>query len=72
MQAPHQGPTQPKDDRPPLSTEQLAGHLGIKANTLRQALCRDGDYFGVRPLKAKNRFLLWPADSVERLTGEGA
>jgi hypothetical protein len=55
-----------------LSTEELAARLGIKAQTLRAAFCRDGAYFGVRPLKAKNRFLRWPADSVERLTGEGA
>jgi hypothetical protein len=60
------------DARPPLSTEELAARLGIKAQTLRAAHCRDGDYFGVRPLKAKNRFLRWPADSVERLTGEAA
>lgn len=60
------------DARPPLSTEELAARLGIKAQTLRAALCRDGAYFGVRPLKAKNRFLRWPADSVERLSGEVA
>jgi len=53
---------------PPLTTEALAGRLGIKPQTLRAALCRDGHYFGVVPRKAKNRFLLWPADSVERLT----
>lgn len=58
------------DARPLLSTEELAARLGIKPQTLRAALCRDGEYFGVRPLKAKNRFLRWPADSVERLSGE--
>ncbi len=61
------------DARPSLSTEQLAERLGIKPQTLRAALCRTGAYFGVRPVKAKNRFLRWPADAVERLSaGEGA
>lgn len=53
--------------RPPLTTEALATCLGIKPQTLRAALCRDGHYFGVRPEKALNRFLLWPANAVERL-----
>lgn len=63
----HQAP-RADDTRPSLSTEELAVRLGIKPQTLRAALCRDGEYFGVRPLKAKNRFLRWPADAVERLT----
>lgn len=62
-----QGP-RADDARTPLSTEELAARLGIKPQTLRAALCRNGEYYGVRPLKAKNRFLRWPADAVERLT----
>ncbi len=68
-------PQAPRTDeaRPGLSTEELAKGLGIKPQTLRAALCRDGKYFGIKPVKAKNRFLRWPADAVERLTaGEGA
>jgi len=61
------------DDRPLMTTESLAARLGIKAQTLRASLCRHGHYFGIRPVKCPNRFLLWPADSAERLTaGEGA
>lgn len=71
MQQPPQA-ARADDARPLLSTEELAARLGIKAQTLRAALCRDGAYFGIRPLKAKNRFLRWPADSAERLTGEVA
>jgi hypothetical protein len=51
-----------------LTTEALAEALGIKAQTLRANLCRNGHYFGIRPVKTPNRFLLWPADAVERLT----
>jgi hypothetical protein len=51
-----------------ISTEELAGLLRLKAQSLRAALCRDGHYFGLRPRKLPNGRLLWPADAVERLT----
>jgi hypothetical protein len=50
-----------------LSTEEAAARLKIKPQTLRAALCRDGHYLGARPIKSANRFLLWPADQIERL-----
>lgn len=52
----------------PLTTEALAERLGIKPQTLRASLCRNGHYYGLRPWKSPNRFLLWPSDAVERLT----
>jgi hypothetical protein len=58
------------DARTMMSTEEAAARLGIKAQTLRAALCRNGEYYGIRPFKSKNRFLRWPADAVERLSGE--
>ena len=51
-----------------ISTEELAGLLRLKPQSLRAALCRDGSYFGLRPRKLPNGRLLWPADAVERLT----
>jgi len=51
-----------------LSTEALAESLGIKPQTLRANLCRNGHYFGIRPVKMPNRMLRWPSDAVERLT----
>lgn len=51
------------------STEEAAAVLKIKPQTLRAALCRDGAYQGVRPLKARNRFLIWPAAEIEALLG---
>lgn len=53
-----------------LSTETLAQSLGIKPQTLRAALCRNGHYYGIRPVKLPNRLLLWPADALERLTAK--
>lgn len=51
-----------------LSTEESAARLKVKPQTLRAAFCRNGHYLGCRPLKSANRFLLWPADEIERLT----
>ena len=55
-----------------LTTEQAAAALHVQPQTLRVALCRFGHYFGVRPVKAPNRFLLWPAEDIRRLTAGGA
>lgn len=70
-------PTAWRNDAPlvarTLSTEQAAAALHVRPQTLRAALCRDGHYFGIRPTKTPNRFLLWPADAVERvISGEVA
>ena len=55
------------------STEEAAGVLKIKPQTLRVALCRHGSYFGVVPHKCRNRFLVWPAAEIDGLlNGEGA
>lgn len=53
------------------STEELAGLLRVKPHTLRAAYSRDGAYFGLRPVKAPNRFLLWPAADVEQFVAAG-
>lgn len=50
------------------STEEAAAALRVKPQTLRAALCRNGHYFGLRPVKCRNRFLLWDAAAVEALT----
>ena len=54
-----------------LTTEEAATCLRVKAQTLRAALCRDGHYLGIRPLRAPNRFLLWPAGEVQGLLAKG-
>jgi len=54
------------------STEEAAAVLKVRPQTLRAALCRDGHYYGLRPQKARNRFLVWDAAAVEALlNGEG-
>ena len=49
------------------STEEAATILKVRPQTLRAAVCRDGHYFGVRPQKARNRFLIWVAAAVDAL-----
>lgn len=51
-----------------LSTEQAAAALHVRPQTLRAALCRDGHYCNIRPVKLPNRFLAWPAEAIDRLT----
>lgn len=54
------------------STEEAAAVLKVRPQTLRAAVCRDGHYFGVRPQKARNRFLMWNAAAVDALVAEPA
>jgi len=49
------------------STNQAAAKLGLSPNTLREAHCTKGSYFGVKPLKCHNRMLRWPADQIDAL-----
>lgn len=50
-----------------LTTEELAERMRTKPYTVRARLSRTGSYFGIRPAKAPNGRLLWPADAPERL-----
>lgn len=70
-------PTAWRNDAPlaarTYSTEQAAAALHIKPQTLRAAICRDGHYAGVKPLKLPSRFLAWPAEAIDALlSGEVA
>lgn len=58
-------------DTRPLTTRALATQLGIEPHTMIVRVCRTGSYFGVKPTKLKNRRLIWPEDSFERLSGAG-
>ena len=53
------------------STVEAAAVLKVRPQTLRAALCRDGFYYGLRPVKCRNRFLLWDAAAVEALAAGG-
>lgn len=53
-----------------LTTEALADGTGHKPQTLRAAFCKSGHWCKLIPFKLPNGRLLWPADSIERLTGQ--
>lgn len=50
-----------------LTTEELAGALSLRPQSIRKRYMETGSYHGVRPVKLPNRFLAWPADAVEQL-----
>lgn len=50
-----------------ITTEELAGLLHVVPQTPRAALCRNGHYLGLRPVKLPNGKLLWDAAAAERL-----
>jgi len=51
-----------------IQTAALAQRIGYKSASIRTHVWRNGHFMGVKPIKAPNGRLLWPADTVERLT----
>lgn len=49
------------------STDYTSKKFLVKPHTLHAALCRNGHYFGIRPVKLPNGLLAWPADEVDRI-----
>ncbi len=56
-----------------LSTEELAALGKVVPQSIRAAVCRNGHWLGLRPVKLANRRLLWDAIEAARvLNGEVA
>jgi hypothetical protein len=56
-----------------ISTEQFAEAIHGKPSTIRTRLCKNGSFYGIKPIKLPSGRLLWPADAVQALiNGEGA
>ena len=49
------------------TTEQLANLLQGKPTTIRTRYCKDGSYYGIKPIKLPSGRLLWPAVEVDAL-----
>ena len=49
----------PKDHPPSLNTSKLAEFLGVKDHTIRRAICVEGHYLGLVPMKLPNGRLLF-------------
>jgi len=54
------------------STEELAALFRVAHQTPRAALCRNGHYLGMRPIKLPNGRLLWNAADAACVLNEGA
>lgn len=52
---------------PDLPTSKLARTFGVKEQTPRASLCRNGHWMGMVPVKLPNGRLLWSAAEAERL-----
>lgn len=52
-----------------MNTEQLAAALHLKAQSIRKRFCETGAYYCLRPVKLPNGRLMWPADSLAKLSG---
>ena len=55
-----------------MTTNELAKCLGLSTESLRQAHSKQGNYYGLIPLKLPNGRLHWPDDSVAKLKNGGA
>lgn len=49
------------------STKSAARILQLNPHTLHVANSLKGGYYGIRPIKAPNGRLLWPADSIDAM-----
>ncbi len=50
---------------PSASTQAFASLNAVQPQTVLKRLCQTGSYFGVVPVKLRNRRLLWPAVRVQ-------
>lgn len=55
-----------------MNTEQLAAALQIKPESIHKRHYLTGAYFCLRPVKLPNRRLIWPEDSLAKLSGHNA
>lgn len=49
------------------STEEVAIRGKVVPQSIRAAVCRNGHWMGLRPVKLPNRRLLWDADQVNKV-----
>jgi len=50
-----------------MNTRQFASGLGNQSQSILSALCRNGHYQGIVPVKLPSGALIWPDDAIEQL-----
>jgi hypothetical protein len=61
-----EGASQP-DPVPLITTKEFASQLSMAPQSIRKRWSQTGSYFGIKPKKLPNRFLAWPANSMDML-----
>jgi len=51
----------------PITTKEFAKTVGVQHTTIHRALCMDGHYMGVKPVKLPNGRLIWSGERVDAL-----
>lgn len=54
-----------------FNTEKLAQLFHVRPGTPRSALCRNGHWLGLVPIKLPNGRLIWPAEPVRKILRGG-
>lgn len=52
-----------------INTKEFAALVRVDPQTIRRALCVNGHYLGLKPLKLPNNRLLWPGNQARELAG---
>ena len=52
-----------------INTREMAAIFRVDPQTIRRALCVNGHYLGLKPLKLPNHRLLWPGNQARELAG---
>jgi len=52
-----------------INTKEFAALVRVDPQTIRRALCVNGHYLGLKPLKLPNKRLLWPGNQARELAG---
>ena len=55
-----------------LSTNDLAGRLGVKPGTIRRSICVCGHYLGIKSVKLPNGRHLFPGSKADELLENSA
>lgn len=52
-----------------INTKEFAAMVRVEPQTIRRALCVNGHYLGLKPLKLPNNRLLWPKSEALQVLG---
>jgi hypothetical protein len=63
--------TQTNDSARRLSTRDLAAAVGMQTDSVLERVRREGDFFGITPMRLPSGRLAWPSDAPARIFARG-